>query len=84
MIHTKNCTSGERYTTDGRCETCETGFYNLVPQTEPGNCLACPFSKAICEKVDGKNSIRVRPGFWRSSANSDDFYECLYPPACTG
>ena len=61
-----------------RCDVCSYGTYSLVPNAT--DCNIC-FKNAFCE---GGLSIKVPPGFWRSSNESSIVHKCLNPDACLG
>ena len=45
----RECEVGEQFTSAGKCIECPSGTsYSLVKMTQPGNCLACPTTKAVC------------------------------------
>jgi len=83
-IELRGCISGEAFTEAGKCTTCEENFYSVEVFTEPGTCKQCPLDKANCDIVDGVSMIGPKAGYWRSSATSDNFMQCLYTPACLG
>ena len=65
---------------NGKCQKCEAGTYLLNAPTQTQLCLPCPISgNAECL---GGNEFYPMPGFWRSSAFSDNIMECRNHIAC--
>jgi hypothetical protein len=75
----RSCQTGEYFTTAGKCTSCAGIGFTLEPQDEPGQCEACPTEYAICF-----HGIYVGPkkGYWRRSADTENFLQCLNEDAC--
>jgi len=60
------------------CEVCRFGKYSFGEMAK--ECLECP-KNANCSNG---HEIYVNPGYWRSSIDSLQIYECPKPSACLG
>jgi hypothetical protein len=77
-VTTRDCVSGEEYTTDGRCLKCERDKYLYEPPTKPTACKDC--NQAA--KCFSGNLVAPLDGYWRSSNTSDNFIECPRTSSC--
>ncbi|CAG9321206.1 unnamed protein product [Blepharisma stoltei] len=73
----RQCIIGEA-TVGNTCFSCPKGYYSLSPDNK--ECLLCP-DQAICY---GNYTMIPKPGYWRSSMFSDNFWSCPNPDACIG
>lgn len=81
-INLRECEVGEYFTSAGKCIECEAGVsYSLVQMTSPGDCIACPKTKATCVKG---SEIGPNPGYWRKNNVTSTFVKCLNTEACLG
>ncbi|TNV88001.1 hypothetical protein FGO68_gene2384 [Halteria grandinella] len=80
-VQVRGCISGEQMLSNGKCKECDAGTYYLTLPTEPVACKNCKSDVSVCK---GGNEVYALSGYWRSSRQSDEFYQCLYPQACIG
>ena len=81
-IGLRNCTIGEAYSEAGACVTCQANLeYSITALTAPGGCKSCQTATMYCK---GGSDIGPKPGYWRSSNQTDKFIACLNPAACLG
>ena len=78
----RECEVGEAFSKAGKCTPCaQDTEYSVQKFTEPADCEQCPSIRAQC---NGGSDVGPKKGYWRSSAESDDFILCLFFGACTG
>ena len=61
-------------------------------KTESHNCVSCDLEDAIdCGAIEGNwtggwelANVKLNPGYWRASANVDEFRVCHNKEACSG
>ncbi|CAI2370626.1 unnamed protein product [Moneuplotes crassus] len=73
----RDCKPGEQHLGD-QCSSCSTGTYSL--QWNSRQCDKC-VDNVVCE---GKQEIKVSPGYWRRTSNSTQIVQCLNEEACQG
>ena len=76
-ISLRDCISGESLI-NNECYLCERGTYSLDPTSD--SCSDCPDGA----KCYGNNTMVPKSGYWRSSNETDVFFECLLTAACLG
>eukprot|EP00347_Sterkiella_histriomuscorum_P016197 403354113 len=76
-IYFRKCVSGE-VTNDNRCKKCQRGYFSFDPTSS--ECLTC-LDNAQCQ---GGDQIIVNQGFWRSSNQSTQIYQCFSETQCLG
>jgi len=77
-VELRYCEAGEIQTSDNACLECDEGTYSL--DLNATYCISCP-SEAEC--LGGADIYPVE-GYWRSSEDNDNFFECLLEAACLG
>ncbi|CDW88760.1 UNKNOWN [Stylonychia lemnae] len=81
-ISLRECQVGEKFTDAGACDPCPAEkSYSLVKMLEPGQCVTCPTSKAVCS---GGSNIGPQPGYWRKNNVTSTFIKCFNYGACLG
>ena len=65
---------------------CQLGFF--IRSSHNSSCVACPEDAAVCDEAGlTLRKVVTSPGYWRSSVDSEFFYECpddRFPGACRG
>jgi len=80
-MEVRDCVLGEGLKVSGACYECPAGTYLLQAPTVPTECEPCSQEKTFC--LGGK-SVGPKPGFWRQSALSYNFWPCPAPDQCLG
>ena len=80
IIGSRKCRSGEEQTPEGTCRKCPISFYLIQPPDRTKGCKQCDVN-ANCY---GENILSPKPGYFRMSNITEDFYECANPLACAG
>ena len=74
----KNCIENAVQSLDATyCECSQNTYF------DNGKCLNCPFN-FICPKGSTKETIIIKPGYWRYDSNTTDTEECRSEYACIG
>jgi hypothetical protein len=78
-VESRNCTSGEELTREGKCKTCEKGTYLIQPPTDFESCIPCD-NNADCF---GGNRLTPNEGFYKS-VEAQVVVECFEMNHCGG
>lgn len=62
-----------------KCKKCDVESYSLLL-----NATECKRPCPSGAKCEGGNRMIINSGFWRSSIQSDQIYECMYDKSCLG
>ena len=81
-VSLRTCIAGESFSVTGACVECPADTnYSLDSLSTPGDCKDCQTTKMYCK---GGSDIGPKPGYWRSSNQTDNFIACLNSAACLG
>ena len=81
-ISLRACSAGEAFSETGAWVSWVADLeYSITALSTPGGCKACQTAKMYCK---GGSDIGPKPGYWRSSNQTDNFIACLNPAACLG
>lgn len=81
-ISLRSCLKGEAFSSSGACvEWEEDTEYSLSTLTTVGNCKECQTQRMYC---NGGADIGPKPGYWRSSEESDNFIKWLLESSWLG
>ena len=82
-IYFRQCLMGERLTEDFNCVECSPNFYSFIRIFDNPTelCKSCENEVFNCY---GGNRLTPKPGFWRISAESDNFLKCPNSDSCLG
>ncbi|KAL4488635.1 hypothetical protein ABPG73_020334 [Tetrahymena malaccensis] len=73
IFNTRSCVVGEAFqSTTGQCLYCASSTYSIVQNST--SCLDCP--KIGVNSCPGGSVLKLDPGFWRPSADSDYIEQC--------
>ena len=80
-MQVRDCILGEGLKKSGACYECPKDTYLLEAPKVPTECRVCPIDKAIC---GGGKKVGPRPGFWRQTNTTYNFWPCPSPNNCKG